>query len=206
MTTSEKAKKPDFGARAVLVVGTGAISAMHLPFWLNWLRLSYPDTEIQVALTRSAEAFVSRHSLTALTRREVIRDRWPEEPEPAALHVRLAEWAEAVLVYPACVNFLARLSLGLADTPVLMALQCTSAPIGLAPALPPGAAANPAVVRNLAELSERTNVVVAPTKPSRSLTTGRTDADGLVPLWDLITRVEERRLLFSQVQEDTCSS
>ena len=173
-----KLPAPPFGARRLLLVGTGAISIVQLPFWLNWLGTTYPDLEVQVVLTRSGERFVSRHAISALTRLVPLDDRWPEEPQVDAIHVRLAEWADAVVVYPACLNFISRLAIGLADTPALLALQCTTAAIGIAPSLPPGAEQNPAVAGNLRQLAERRNVVVAETQPARSLTTGRRDAAG----------------------------
>jgi hypothetical protein len=103
------------------------------------------------------------------------------------------EWCDCVVVYPACLNFVSRLANGLGETPAMLALQCTSAPIAIAPALPAGAEANPIVAGNLKRLTERRNVVVAPTTPVRSLTTGRNDAGGAVPLWTLIESLEGLR-------------
>ncbi|MEU9603349.1 flavoprotein [Streptomyces sp. NPDC048057] len=194
---------PEFGASRLLIVGTGAVNAMHLPFWTNWLRVNYPELQVRIVLTPSAERFITRESLTLLTQEAALSDRWPTETGPdGALHVRLVEWAETIAVFPACLNFISRLSLGLADTPALLALQCSEAPIGIAPSLPPGAEANPVFQANLRRLAERPNVTVAPTRPSRSVTTGRRDAAGAAPLWDLLTLIEERR----QVLKDGATS
>ena len=81
-----KLPAPPFGARRLLLVGTGAISIVQLPFWLNWLGTTYPDLEVQVVLTRSGERFVSRHAISALTRLVPLDDRWPEEPQVDAIH------------------------------------------------------------------------------------------------------------------------
>jgi hypothetical protein len=185
---------PEFNGRRLLLIGTGAVAAMHLPFWLNWIGANYPDVETQVVLTPSAERFVTLESLTLLTRREAVRDRWPDRAEIGALHVRLAEWADSAIVYPACVNYLARLALGLADSPSLLTLQCaTSMAVGVAPSLPPGASANPIIAAHLRALAERPNIVVAPTVPSTSLTTGRKDASGAAPVWTVLDLMEGRR-------------
>ncbi|GII90665.1 flavoprotein [Sinosporangium siamense] len=184
---------PEFGARRLLVVGSGAISVMQLPFWLTWLTSSYPELEVEVVLTRSAEQFVSSHALSVLVGRETISDRWPAEPQAQALHVRLTEWSDSVIVYPACMNFVSRLALGLADTPALLALQCTPSPIAVAPSLPPGALRNPTFTGHLKSLEERPNVVVAPTQAATSATTGRKDAAGAPPLWKVIELVEGLR-------------
>ncbi|GAA3014373.1 flavoprotein [Streptosporangium longisporum] len=190
-------RPPEFGGERLLVVGTGAIAVMYLPFWLNWLTTAYRDLEVQVVLTTSAERFVSGEALSVLVRREVVPDRWPEEARPDALHVRLTEWSDSVVVYPACVNFISRLALGLADTPALLTLQCTSAPIAVAPSLPPGALDNPILQRHLATLAERRNVVVSPVQAVPSLTTGRRDAAGAPPLSTLIAMLEELRVSLS---------
>jgi phosphopantothenoylcysteine decarboxylase/phosphopantothenate--cysteine ligase len=185
---------PSFGARRLLVVGTGAVSVAFLPFWVNWLREGYPELELRVVITRSAERFVTRAALTAASGREVLRDCWPDEPELGARHVALAEWADAVAVYPAGMQFCARLALGLADSPALLALQCMSVPIGLAPALPPGGWTSPAFTQHLRALETRANVVVAPPRPVRSITTGREDATMARPMAVLLRLLEQRRL------------
>lgn len=185
---------PDFTGRRLLLIGSGAVAAMHLPFWLNWISANYPDVETQVVLTPSAERFVTLESVTLLTKREAVRDRWPDGAEVGALHIRLLEWADTAVVYPACLNYLSRLALGLADSPSLLALQCAAdIPIGIAPSLPPGASQNPVLAAHLRTLADRPNVVVAPTVPSPSLTTGRTDAAGAAAVWTVLELVERRR-------------
>ncbi|WP_143343166.1 flavoprotein, partial [Crossiella equi] len=151
-------------------------------------------------LTTSAARFVSPHAVAQLTGAPPLPDRWPEDPVPGAPHVELARWCDTAVVFPACLHFLSRLALGLADTPALLALHCLTAPIGLAPSLPPGADRNPIVRDNLARLADRENVVVAPTTPARSLTTGHKDAAGSCPLWTLLELVEARR------GDEPCSS
>lgn len=184
---------PAFAGERMLMVVSGAVAAVHVPFWLNWLTNGYPGTRVQVILTSSATRFVTPQAVSALTRSEPLIDRWPDEPQPVGMHVRLIEEHDSVVVYPACFNFISRLATGMADTPVLLALQCTAAPIGIAPSLPPGATRNPTLAAHLKSLSERRNVLVAPTKPATSLATGRTDTAGAVPLWSVLEPLEELR-------------
>jgi phosphopantothenoylcysteine decarboxylase/phosphopantothenate--cysteine ligase len=168
---------PPFGAHRLLLVAAGSVSATFLPYWLDWLRLSYPDLQTQVVLTRSAERFVTPTAAAAFTSRPVLRDDWqPDETTRGALHVELTEWADAVAVYPATLHFLARLALGLADSPSLLALQCGNAPVVVAPALPPGGWGSPAVTTHVRALQARPNVAIAQPQPGRSITTGRDDA------------------------------
>ncbi|ARP73118.1 flavoprotein [Streptomyces pluripotens] len=189
--TGEATKAP---AR-LLLFGTGALSVAFLPYWLNWLRIAHPHTEVRVAVTRSAERFVSRPALTAILGREVLLDAWPGTTSDSTIphldHVELAQWPEAVAVHPAGLNFIGRFAQGHADTPLLMALQCTRAVIGIAPALPPGAEASPAYRAHLKALERYDNVLIAPPHPGRSASTGRDDASVAAPLsilWDLMIR------------------
>lgn len=193
MTEAGGRQEPAFTARRLLLVGTGALSVAFLPFWLNWLRLNHPRTEVRIVVTRSAEKFVSRTALEVLADGPVMLDAWPEAAGPRIDHVELAEWPEAVAVHPASLHFVGRLAQGLADTPVLMALLCTRATIGVAPALPPGAEASPAYRRHVKELDQYGNVLVAPPHPGRSASTGRMDASAAAPLPALLALIERHR-------------
>ncbi|MEV0781794.1 flavoprotein [Streptomyces sp. NPDC050423] len=180
----------------LLLFGTGALSVAFLPFWLNWLRTSHPHTEVRLAITRSADRFVSRAALGAILGSEVLLDVWPGTSDAAAPHldhVELARWPDAIAVHPAGLNFIGRFAQGLADTPVLMALQCTRTVIGLAPALPPGAEAGPAYRNHLTALERYDNVLVAPPHPGRSASTGRDDASVAAPLPALLDLITRRR-------------
>ncbi|MEY9949326.1 flavoprotein [Kitasatospora sp. GAS1066B] len=166
---------PALGLSRLLLVVTGSSSAATMPFWLNWLGELYPALRVQPVLTRSAQRFVTRQGMTGARTGEALLDLWPED-ELTARHVEWAEWAEAVLVYPASFHFLARLALGLADSPALLAAQCTTAPLVVAPALPPGGWQSPACVAHVAALTARPNTAVLTPRPAASLTTGRQDA------------------------------
>lgn len=199
-TAPEPPTAPDGGPPTapsrLLLFGTGALSVAFLPFWLNWLRASHPRTEVRVAVTRSAERFVSRTALGAILGGEVLLDAWPgttDTPAPRLDHVELAEWPDAVAVHPAGLHFIGRFARGLADTPVLMALQCTRAVIGIAPALPPGAETAPAYRGHLEALERYDNVLVAPPHPGRSASTGRDDASVAAPLPTLLDLMARHR-------------
>jgi phosphopantothenoylcysteine decarboxylase/phosphopantothenate--cysteine ligase len=153
----------------LLVVGSGSVAAMFLPFWLNWMRYSYPRIQCQVVLTRSAQRFVTAEAVGMLTGRAAIADVWEAGTRPRSVHVELQRWAEAVVVYPATFHYLSRLALGLTDTPSLLALQCTDVPVGVAAAVPPGGWSGPVMRRHREALAARDNVVVVPPVPGRSM-------------------------------------
>lgn len=165
----------DLGFRRLLIVATGSVSAADLPFWGTWLRGTHPELDVKVALTRSAQRFVTAVSLAGRFDAPILDDAWPPE-EAHARHVEFGEWAEAVLVYPCTFHYLSRFALGLADSPSLLAAACTTAPVVLTPALPPGGRQSHIYQRNLTLLAERPNVSVVPPQPGYSITTRRQDA------------------------------
>ncbi|MFJ7625594.1 flavoprotein [Streptomyces sp. NPDC097595] len=165
-----------FTPRRLLLVGTGSIGAAFLPYWMNWLAMALPEVECRVVVTRSAERFVTRAALSAVNSTPALLDVWPDEPRTGALHVEWTEWAEAVAVYPATVDFISRMAAGRGDSPAMLALQCTEVPVGIAPSLPPGAVRNPLLAQHLKKLRERPNICVATPEPGSSSTTGRQDA------------------------------
>ena len=161
--------EPVFTDERLLLVASGAIVVSVLPYWVNWLRITYPALELRIVLTRTASRFVSSESLTAISGSPVRIDDWAGSPASGQSHMELAEWCDVAAVYPATANFITRFALGFADSPGLMALQCTTARVGVAPALPPGWESNPAWRRNLGLLTERTNVFVASMVGGRSV-------------------------------------
>ncbi len=177
----------------LLLVGTGALSVSFLPYWVGWVDEALPNVSLKLALTRAATKFVSTHALAALSGTEIVVDEWPVNPVEVAPHVALARWADVVAVCPATLDFVSRFALGLADSPVLLALQTTQATIGVSPALPPNALANPMTVSHLQMLQTRPNVVVTPMESAISATTGEPSETGQAPLSDLIKLIEWER-------------
>ncbi|WP_144122545.1 flavoprotein [Catellatospora sichuanensis] len=194
-TTSADPRLPPLGFRRLLLVATGSLNAAFLPRDLAWLRSAYPELEVQVVLTRSALQFITATAAGCITGREAIVDEWPQ-PAAEALHVTLQQWAQAVMVYPAGLNYLARLALGLADSPSLLAIQCSTAPVVVAPALPPGGWDSPVTAAHVAALAQRPTITVLPPVPVLSFTTGRDDAHGPPPFTAALGSVEllRRRL------------
>ncbi|MCO5971642.1 flavoprotein [Actinoallomurus soli] len=190
---------PPFTADRLLLFGTGSLAAALLPFWINWFRNFYPEPDLRIVITRSAERFVSRGALAPLIGRDVPLDTWPEHPGADVPHVRYAEWPDAIVVYPATMHFIARFALGFTDTPMLSALQCTTAAIAVAPTLPPGGENNPVTQRHLKDLGDRPNIEVVPPVPGRSASSGRGGGNAAPPLPAVLDRLERLR---SRIRED----
>src|SRR4051812_35990917 len=119
--------------------------------------------QVRVAMTASAQRFVSALTFQALTSAPVAADLFSAEQELAAGHIALADWAEAAVVAPATANLLARLRMGQADDAAAAALLAIDPRRWLlAPAMNEKMWASPAVRENLAVLRERGARVVGP--------------------------------------------
>lgn len=154
----------------LLLVGTGAFAVTALPSWIALMQTWY-GWSIRVCLTHSAQRLVSREALAAVTQAPVEGPEWRTE-RGVTPHQELAEWPDVILVAPATTNFVAKCALGMPDSLALSTVLSTAAPVVLAPSLPEGALARPAVRRNLRTLDED-GFHVAPMQRVRSVHKGK---------------------------------
>jgi phosphopantothenoylcysteine decarboxylase/phosphopantothenate--cysteine ligase len=137
----------------ILLGVTGGIAAYKSPELVR--RLKERGAQVQVVVTRSAEAFVSPATFQAVSGRRVRGDLWDEEAEAAMGHIELARWADLVLVAPVTGNFMGSLAAGLAGDLLTTICLATDVPIILAPAMNHVMWANPAVQANRELLEKR---------------------------------------------------
>ncbi|MCK2244321.1 MULTISPECIES: flavoprotein [unclassified Crossiella] len=187
---TENSGFPNLDGKRVLVVGTGAPAVVALPENMLRLRHYCQAVAAQVVLTRAALRFITPTTTHLVTGGDFITDEWSDKPYQTAPHVELAQWAEAVVVYPATLHFVGRLALGLADSPLLLALQCTAAPIAIAPSLPPGGMAGHAYRGHMARLAERANVVVVHPVLGRSMSTHEANVGAPARFTDLLAALD----------------
>ncbi|MBM7167527.1 flavoprotein [Streptomyces sp. G44] len=147
------------GIQRVLVIGTGAIGVSHLPTFVTLLRHHY-RLDVAVALTSAARDFVSPRALGVLSGRPVIPPIWPEESGPD--HVEWADWAEAVIVWPATLDFLSRCAFGISDSLPVSIVVSTKAPVVHAPSLATGAVDGGPFKRAVRLLQQDGHCVVGP--------------------------------------------
>ena len=149
----------DSGPKILLGV-TGGIAAYKSPELVR--RLKDRGAQVQVVMTRSAEAFVSPVTFQAVSGRRVRGDLWDEAAEAAMGHIELARWADLVLVAPATAHCLGSLAGGLAGDLLTTICMATEAPIILAPAMNQAMWSNPAVEENRELLEKRGIRLVGP--------------------------------------------
>ncbi len=144
-----------------IVLGiSGGIAAYKTPELVR--RLRDRGAVVQIVMTTSAEEFVTKTALQAVSGRPIRDNLWDKEAEASMSHIELARWADQVLIAPATAEIMARLAGGAA--PDLLATLClaTEAPIAIAPAMNRVMWANPAVQANRETLEQRGVKILGP--------------------------------------------
>ena len=172
--------------RRIVVGVTGSIAAYKAVLLVR--RLMERGGTVDVALTRSAAAFVTPLTFASLTHRPVVSDVLDLDADQQIAHIELAEAADAVVIAPATANVLAELAMGMASSPVT-AIACASrAPVVVAPAMDAGMWTNPATQRNIATLRDFGYLLVEP--EVGSLASGLTGIGRLAELGTIVDAVE----------------
>lgn len=156
---------PPYTPRQLTLGISGSVNAALVPHWLLWMRHLYPHVRTDVVVTRSAERFVTVEALQLIATGTVWRDSW-DETLPDGSWSGIESNTTAYAVFPATLDLAMRLANGSTNTPLLMALQCTSKPIVLAPAFP---GSNEIVETRLDDLQLRPNVALVDDMPAYSL-------------------------------------
>ena len=140
----------------MVVLGvTGSIAACKAVDLVS--RLTKAGARVHVVLTAAAQKFVTALPFKTLSRNPVVTDLYDDEEGWKPSHIRLADEADVLLIAPATANFLAKMSVGLADD----ALSCVAlalnpgARVVVAPAMNGKMWAHPATVENTARLKAR---------------------------------------------------
>ena len=117
-----------------IVVGiTGGIAAYKTIELIRLLRKA--NAQVRVVLTPAAAEFVTPLTLQAISGNAVAQSLLDPQAELAMGHIELAKWADVVLIAPASADFIARLTVGMANDLLSTICLATSAPIFLAPAM-----------------------------------------------------------------------
>lgn len=115
-----------------LVLGvSGGIAAYKIPELIRILR-KY-NVEVKVVLTEAALPFVGEEALRTVSGNRVYADHCRSEHDMD--HIRLAEWADLLLICPATANTIAKIAHGLADNLLSTLVVSFEGKILLAPSM-----------------------------------------------------------------------
>ena len=125
-------------------------------------RLRDAGAGVRVAMTDSAQRFVSPTSFQALSAEAVRTSLWDAQAEASMGHLELAGWADHIVVAPATANLIARLAHGFANDLVTTLCLASEAPLTIAPAMNHRMWKHPATQANVELLRSRGARVVGP--------------------------------------------
>ena len=118
--------------------------------------------EVKVVMTEGACEFITPLTLQTLSGSPVAIDLLDADEESAMGHIKLARWADWVLIAPASANTMARLVQGRTEDILSALCLATEAPIALAPAMNNKMWTHEATQQNLAVLKGRGNYILGP--------------------------------------------
>ncbi|MEX2626963.1 MAG: bifunctional phosphopantothenoylcysteine decarboxylase/phosphopantothenate--cysteine ligase CoaBC [Ilumatobacteraceae bacterium] len=123
-------------------------------------RLVDAGAHVMPVMTRGAEHFLGRTTLSALASEPVRTELW-DGPDPIP-HTRLGQSADLILVAPATARVISAYATGLSTDLLTNTLLATRAPVVVCPAMHTEMWEHPAVVDNVATLRRRGVHVVEP--------------------------------------------
>jgi phosphopantothenoylcysteine decarboxylase/phosphopantothenate--cysteine ligase len=144
----------------VLILVSGGIAAYKACYLTRLLKQA--GFAVKVAMTASAQRFVTPMTFEVLSENPVATDLWGEGRSKALDHVAFARWADVAVIAPATANILAKLTHGIADDIVSTLLLAHPGPVLAAPAMNDNMWRHPATQANLEILRARGVHLVEP--------------------------------------------
>jgi phosphopantothenoylcysteine decarboxylase/phosphopantothenate--cysteine ligase len=131
----------------VLLAVCGGIAAYKSAELVRLLRKQ--GAEVRVAMTRSAQAFVTPLTFQALSGNPVHTELLDDVEENAMGHINLARWADIMIVAPATANTMAKCAHGMADDLVTALFLAATCPVYMAPSMNQAMWGKPVTQKNL---------------------------------------------------------
>ena len=117
--------------KKILLGVTGSIAAYKAAFLVRLLIKA--GAEVKVIMTPSATDFISKLTLSTLSKNKVLIELFDEESW--ANHVMLGRWADMMLIAPLSCNTLAKMAHGQCDNLLLAVYLSATCPVVVAPAM-----------------------------------------------------------------------
>lgn len=136
--------------KKILLGITGSIAAYKAPLLVR--QLVKKGAAVKVVMTPAAADFVSRLTLSTLSRNPVLTDLFDEDTW--ANHVLLGRWADLMLMAPLSCNTLSKMASGQCDNLLLATYLSATCPVVVAPAMDEDMWHHPSTQNNLQRLQQ----------------------------------------------------
>lgn len=124
------------------------------------------NSEVRVIMTPASTQFVSPLTFSTLSENEVLVNMFPADTSAntnySVSHIKLALWADLILVAPATANTIAKITHGFADNLLTSLILATRCPVALCPSMDVDMYENPATQNNLNILRDRGFFIIEP--------------------------------------------
>jgi phosphopantothenoylcysteine decarboxylase/phosphopantothenate--cysteine ligase len=139
--------------KKIIVGVTGSIAAYKAAVLVRGLVKAGAD--VRVVMTPLAREFITPLTMATLSKHPVPVEFFNPENGEWNSHVKLGEWADALVVAPATANTIAKMAGGVADNLLLTTALSARCPVFVAPAMDVDMWRHAATQANLATLRER---------------------------------------------------
>ncbi|ROH96208.1 bifunctional phosphopantothenoylcysteine decarboxylase/phosphopantothenate--cysteine ligase CoaBC [Chryseobacterium daecheongense] len=136
--------------KKILIAVSGGIAAYKIHFLIR--DFIKKGAEVQVIMTPDAEHFVTKLSISTLSKKPVYTDFYSDNGTWNS-HVEMALWADVMIVAPCTANTLAKMVHGMCDNLVIATYMSAKCPVFIAPAMDLDMYQHPSTKQNL-ELAE----------------------------------------------------
>jgi len=144
--------------KKVLIAISGGIAAYKIHFLIR--DFIKKGAEVQVIMTPDAEQFVTKLSISTLSKKPVYTDFYSDNGTWNS-HVELALWADVMIVAPCTANTLSKMVHGMCDNLVIATYMSAKCPVFIAPAMDLDMYVHPSTKKNI-EMAESFGHVVIP--------------------------------------------
>jgi len=142
--------------KKILLGVTGSIAAYKSAFLIRLLVKA--GAEVKVVMTPSASDFISKLTLSTLSKNKVLVDLFDEDSW--ANHVMLGRWADIMLIAPLSCNTLSKMAHGQCDNLLLAVYLSATCPVVVAPAMDEDMWHHPSTKHNIGKLVAFGNKVI----------------------------------------------
>lgn len=143
----------------ILLGVTGGIAAYKSAEIIR--RLQEQGASVRVVMTESAEKFIGKVTLQALSGHPVYQNMFISDNRVME-HIDLARWADKILLAPATANTIAKLANGQADDMISTLCLAADCPVYIAPSMNHAMWDNAATQNNLSTLKTRGIKIISP--------------------------------------------
>ncbi|MEJ5052125.1 bifunctional phosphopantothenoylcysteine decarboxylase/phosphopantothenate--cysteine ligase CoaBC [Chryseobacterium culicis] len=144
--------------KKILIAVSGGIAAYKIHFLIR--DFVKKGAEVQVIMTPDAENFVTKLSLSTLSKKPVYSDFYSSNGTWNS-HVEMALWADVMIVAPCTANTLSKMVHGMCDNLVIATYMSAKCAVFIAPAMDLDMYAHPSTKKNL-ELAESFGHIIIP--------------------------------------------